>query len=148
MMRYAYMTNASARGVGLVVSVGNIQNERTPSRYFYFVLLARVRPLTGESSLTCNDQNLTLRQVVYNISRYRPLVSLSSPVFSPLLIFPRIVSWAYRITPNFCITTIQTRTILHSPLLSYRCVGFPMGLGFLHYPHSRLATHTFIFMIP
>jgi len=41
------MTSASAPGVGLVASVGNIQNERTPSRYFYFILLSRVRPLTG-----------------------------------------------------------------------------------------------------
>src|ERR1700761_3240145 len=44
-------------GVRLVVSVGNIQNERTSSRYFYFVLLLRVRPLTGESSLTCMQQS-------------------------------------------------------------------------------------------
>src|SRR6201996_1335321 len=44
-------------GVRLVVSVGDIQIEQTSSRYFYFVLLSRVRPLTGESSLTCMQQS-------------------------------------------------------------------------------------------
>ena len=42
------MTSMSAPGIGLVVSDGKIQNERTLSRYFYFVLLSHVRPLAGE----------------------------------------------------------------------------------------------------
>ena len=50
MARHAYMPSASTPGVGLMVSVGNIPNEQTPSRYFYFVLRSHVRPLTGESS--------------------------------------------------------------------------------------------------
>src|SRR6201996_1973441 len=43
-------------GVQLMVSVDN-ENERTTSHYCYFVLLLHVRPLTGESSLTCMQRS-------------------------------------------------------------------------------------------
>ena len=57
------MPSASAPRLGLMVSVGNIPNERTPSRYFYFVLLSRIRPSTGEfptSLLIQPESNYTL----------------------------------------------------------------------------------------
>ena len=77
------------------------------------------------------------------------LLSLSTLGFSLLssILFPYLFAlYPGHITllPNFWITTIQTGTILLSSLLSYHCVGFPIGLWFLHYPHSCLATHTFI----
>jgi len=136
MTRYAYMTSASAPGVGPVVSAGDIENERTP-------LLSLFR---SPACLTI-DWWCIIALFSSRLLSSSSLLSHLSYYFSHFLaLYPGHIAS----TPNSCISTIQFRVIsCISPCFHTILSDFQWALGFFHDPpHSRFAIHTFIFMIP
>jgi len=129
-MRYTYMKSSSALGLD---SKCRLVIFKWADTFVLFLFRSSfARPIIDWwvfRYATCNNYNwLNARWCMISLAldtTHGFTILSPLPFLLPfLLIFPCVVYWAHRRTPNFCITAMQTRTILHSRTLSYHCVGF------------------------